>query len=72
MPLSQLFGGSVCLRLAAVGAELYPPGRERLWEVTMGSLAVGAVVAVGSGAGGSSRSEFPREEGGRPGHEALE
>ena len=45
-------GGSVCLRLAAIGADLYSPGRERLWEVTIGSLAVGAAIAVGAGAGG--------------------
>ena len=44
--------GSVCLRLAAIGAELYPPGRESLWEVTIGSLAVGAAIVVGAGAGG--------------------
>ena len=42
--------GSVWLRLAAIVVGLYPPGRERLWEVTIVSLVVGAVVAVGAGA----------------------
>lgn len=49
LSVSQCGGGSVFLRLfAAILAELlYPPGRERLWEVTIGSLDVGAAVAVG-------------------------
>ena len=41
----------VCMAsLSGVVVGLYPPGRERLWEVTIVSLVVGAVVAVGAGA----------------------
>ena len=44
----------MCLRFAAIEAELYPPGRERLCEVTIGVLAVVMAVGVEGGAGGYS------------------
>ena len=44
----------MCLRFAAIEAELYPPGRERLCEVTIGVLAVVMAVVVEGVAGGYS------------------
>ena len=52
----------MCLRFAAIEAELYPPGWERLCEVTIGVLAVVAAVVVEGDAVGYPPRELMLEQ----------
>ena len=49
-PVGLTVTGVCMASLSGDRCGLYPPGRERLWEVTIVSLVAGAVVAVETGA----------------------